>query len=56
MKGLRMGGHMGTNRVTIQNLEVIIVDAERNLLAVKGSIPGAKNGIVMIKPSVKGGK
>lgn len=56
MKGQRMGGRMGNDRVTIQNLEVIVVDPERNLLAVKGSVPGAKNGIVIIKPSVKGGK
>jgi large subunit ribosomal protein L3 len=48
-KGLRMAGHMGGDRVTISNLEVMIVDPERNLLAVKGSIPGAKNSLVMVK-------
>jgi large subunit ribosomal protein L3 len=52
-KGQRMSGHYGTDRVTIQNLEVVVIDVERNLIAVKGSIPGAKNGIVMIKPTVK---
>ncbi len=51
MKGQRMAGHYGNTRVTAQNLEVVVVDAERNLLAVRGSIPGAKNGIVLIKPA-----
>lgn len=50
-KGMRMGGHMGDERVTIQNLEVIVVDAEKNLIAVRGSIPGANGGIVMLKPA-----
>jgi large subunit ribosomal protein L3 len=54
IKGLRMSGHMGDERVTIQNLEVVVVNAERNLLAVRGSIPGAKGSIVMIKPTVRG--
>jgi large subunit ribosomal protein L3 len=54
MKGQRMAGNMGNDRVTIQNLEVIVVDADRNLLAVRGSVPGANNGIVLIKPSVRG--
>ena len=48
-KGMRMAGRMGGERVTISNLEVVIVDADRNLLAVKGAIPGAKEGLVMIK-------
>jgi large subunit ribosomal protein L3 len=52
-KGTRMAGHMGTDRVTIQNLRVVVVDAERNLLAVRGSVPGAKGGIVVIKESSK---
>jgi large subunit ribosomal protein L3 len=51
IKGLRMGGHMGDERVTIENLEVVVVDADRNLIAVRGSIPGAKGGIVMLKPA-----
>jgi large subunit ribosomal protein L3 len=50
-KGMRMSGHMGDERVTIQNLEVIVVDAEKNLIAVRGSIPGANGGIVMLKPA-----
>lgn len=53
LKGQRMAGHMGNERVTTQNLEVVLVDTERNLLAIRGSVPGHKNGIVMIKPSVK---
>lgn len=51
MKGQRMAGHMGDERVTMQNLEVVVVDAERNLLAVRGSVPGANGGIVLIKPA-----
>ncbi|GAB1422431.1 50S ribosomal protein L3 [Anaerolineales bacterium] len=53
LKGKRMSGHMGSDRVTIQNLEVMVVDPDKNLLAVKGSIPGARGGIVMIRPAVK---
>lgn len=53
LKGQRMGGHMGSERVTIQNLEVVVVDPERNLLAVRGSVPGARGGIVMVKPAVR---
>jgi large subunit ribosomal protein L3 len=53
LKGQRMAGHMGDERVTSLNLEVVIVDPEKNLLAVRGSIPGAQGGIVMIRPSVK---
>jgi large subunit ribosomal protein L3 len=51
LKGMRMGGHMGDDRVTIQNLEVVVVDPEKNLIAVRGSIPGARGGIVIIKPA-----
>jgi large subunit ribosomal protein L3 len=51
LKGQRMGGHMGDERVTIQNLEVVVIDPERHLIAVKGSIPGTNGGIVMIKPA-----
>lgn len=53
LKGQRMAGRMGNDRVTIQNLEVVVVDTERNLLAVRGSIPGAKNGVVLIKQARK---
>jgi large subunit ribosomal protein L3 len=52
-KGMRMGGRMGNDRVTIKNLEVVLVDAEKNLLAVKGSVPGQRGGIVVIKPARK---
>jgi len=52
-KGKRLPGHMGTETVTIQKLEVIRVDAERNVLLVKGSVPGPKNGFIKIKQSVK---
>jgi large subunit ribosomal protein L3 len=51
IKGLPMSGRMGNDRVTTQNLEVVLVDAERNLIAVRGSVPGAKGGIVLIKPA-----
>jgi len=49
--GQRMAGRMGGDRVTAENLEVVVIDAERNLLAVRGSVPGANDGIVMIKPA-----
>lgn len=49
LKGMRMGGRMGNDRVTAQNLEVMVIDDERNLLAVKGSVPGAKGGVVIVK-------
>jgi len=52
-KGKKMAGHMGDARVTTQNLEVIKVDSERNLLLIKGAVPGAKNGQVTVRPSVK---
>jgi len=52
-KGTRRSGHMGTDRITIQNLEVMAIDTERNLLALRGSVPGAKGGLVIIKASVK---
>ncbi len=52
-KGKKMAGHMGAAKVTTQNLEVIKVDAERNLLLIKGAIPGAKGGDVLIFPAVK---
>lgn len=52
-KGKRMPGHMGSVKVTIQNLEVVRVDAENNLLLVKGSVPGPKKSLVTIKETVK---
>ncbi len=53
-KGKKMAGHMGDERVTVQSLEVVRVDAERNLLLVKGAVPGATGGDVIVKPAVKG--
>jgi large subunit ribosomal protein L3 len=52
-KGKKMSGHMGAERVTTQNLEIVSVDAERNLLLVKGAVPGHKEGRLYVKPSVK---
>ncbi|WP_025823454.1 50S ribosomal protein L3 [Shewanella marina] len=52
-KGKKMSGHMGAEQVTTQNLEVVRVDAERNLILVKGAVPGATNGNLIIKPAVK---
>lgn len=49
MKGKKMAGHLGTERVTVKNLSVVKVDAENNLIAIKGSVPGPKGGIVVIK-------
>jgi len=51
--GKRMTGHMGDVTVTTQNLEIARIDAERQLLLVKGAVPGAKNGQVIVKPAVK---
>lgn len=52
-KGKKMAGHMGAEQVTVQNLEVVRVDVERNLLLVKGAIPGAPGGDVIVRPAVK---
>lgn len=52
-KGKKMAGHMGSERVTVQNLEIVRVDAERNLLLVKGAIPGAPGGDVIVRLAVK---
>src|SRR3990172_8523929 len=52
-KGSRGAGHMGFERVTVQNLRVVLVDVERNLLGVRGAIPGPKGGIVMIREARK---
>ena len=52
-KGKKMAGHMGDERVTTQNLEVVRVDAERNLLLIKGAVPGAAGGHVTVRPAVK---
>ena len=52
-KGKKMSGHMGDERVTTQGLEVVRVDVERNLLLIKGAVPGAPGGEVIIRPAVK---
>ena len=52
-KGKRMAGHLGNERVTVQNLSVVKVDAEKNIIAVKGAVPGPKGGIVVLFDSVK---
>ncbi len=54
-KGSRMAGHMGNRRVTVSNLTVVLVDAERNLLAVRGAVPGAKGGLVLVAEARKQG-
>jgi large subunit ribosomal protein L3 len=55
-KGTRMAGRMGNRRVTVQNLEVVEVLADKHLLLVRGSVPGAKNGLVMVRRAVKAPK
>ena len=54
IKGLKMAGRMGNARVSSQNIEVVRIDPERHLLAVKGSVPGAKGGLVVIRDAAKG--
>lgn len=51
--GAKAPGHMGSERVTVQNLKVALVDPERNLLAIKGAVPGPKGGLVMVKEAIK---
>ena len=52
-KGKKLAGHLGAERVTIQNLDIVKVDAENNLIAIKGAIPGPKGGIVVLADTVK---
>ena len=52
-KGKKLAGHLGSERVTIQNLEIVKIDVENNLIAIKGAIPGPNGGTVMIKDTVK---
>lgn len=52
-KGLKMAGHMGVDKVTVQNLQVLRVDVDRNILLVQGSVPGPNNGTVMIRRAIK---
>jgi large subunit ribosomal protein L3 len=53
-KGLRMAGHMGSSRVTVRHLEIFEADPTRNLLLVKGAVPGARNGLLLIRKSARG--
>ena len=53
MKGKGMPGHMGSERVTIQNLDVVKVDAENNLIAIKGAVPGPNGGLIIVRSAVK---
>ena len=53
MKGKGMPGHMGSVQVTVQNLDIVKVDAENNLIAVKGAVPGPNGGLLVIKSAVK---
>src|SRR5918911_898605 len=52
VKGMRMGGHMGSDRVTVRNLKVLRVDAENNLLLLEGAVPGGPNSVVLIRKAV----
>jgi large subunit ribosomal protein L3 len=52
-KGARGAGHMGVDRVTTQNLKIVMLDAERNLIGINGSVPGPKGGLILIKESRK---
>lgn len=52
-KGKKMSGHLGNVRRTVQNLEIVRVDAERNLLLIKGAVPGSKGGRVIVRPAIK---
>ena len=52
-KNKHMAGQWGNEQVTVQNLVIVKVDAEKNLIAIKGAVPGAKNGIVFIRDTVK---
>lgn len=53
LKGKRMAGQHGNETVTVQNLKVVKVDAENNLLLIKGAVPGAKNGYIVVRPAIK---
>lgn len=55
-KGKRLPGHMGVERVTIQNLTLVKVDAEKNIILIKGGLPGPKGGLLIVKNTVKGRK
>lgn len=53
LKGKRMAGRLGNEQVTVQNLKVVKVDVENNLLLIKGAVPGAKNGYLVVRPAIK---
>ena len=53
-KGKKMPGHMGNKRITVENLEVVTVDKDKNLLLLRGSVPGATGGLVTVRKSLKG--
>jgi len=55
-KGVRMAGHMGHERVTVQNLRIVSIDADRNLILVQGAVPGPTNGSVMVRKAIKAKK
>lgn len=55
-KGKRMPGHYGSTTITVQNLEVVNVDADKNLIIVRGCVPGANGGLITLKKSMKGGR
>lgn len=55
-KGKKLPGHMGSEKVTVQNLNIVRVDGERNLLLIRGAVPGPKGGLVIIRDTVKSGK
>ena len=52
VKGMRMGGHMGTDRVTVRNLKVLRIDVDNNLMVVRGAVPGANGGYVLIRKAI----
>jgi large subunit ribosomal protein L3 len=52
-KGMRMAGHMGNTRTTVLNLEIVGVDPERNILLIRGAVPGPNGGLVMVRSAVK---
>lgn len=52
LRGQKMAGHMGTDRVTVKNLKVVKIDVEKNLIMIKGAIPGHRNGLVLLKKGV----
>ena len=54
MKGQKMAGHMGNERVIVRNLEVVVADTERNLMLVKGAVPGARNSLLLIQKAARG--